>query len=58
MLPAPIFAPGKTYVYNYEVSLMTGLPEMGLGRAGVYGNCKFLISAIDQNTLVLKVKSK
>lgn len=55
---APNFSPGKTYVYKYEVSLMTGLPEEGLGKAGVYGNCKFLISAIDQNTFMLKVKSK
>lgn len=55
---APNFSPGKTYVYKYEVSLMTGLPEEGLGKAGVYGNCKFLISAIDQSTFMLKVKSK
>uniref|UniRef100_A0A3P9LGA1 Uncharacterized protein n=1 Tax=Oryzias latipes TaxID=8090 RepID=A0A3P9LGA1_ORYLA len=54
-LVAPNFSPGKTYVYKYEVSLMTGLPEEGLGKAGVYGNCKFLISAIDQNTFMLKV---
>ncbi|XP_019735914.1 vitellogenin-1-like isoform X2 [Hippocampus comes] len=52
---APDFAAGKTYVYKYETWLLGGLPEEGLGRAGLKVRSKVLISAIEHNMLMLKL---
>ncbi|XP_015234163.1 PREDICTED: vitellogenin-1-like [Cyprinodon variegatus] len=52
---APEFAAGKTYVYKYEASILGGLPEEGLARAGLNISTKVLISAADQNTYILKL---
>ncbi|KAF6714670.1 Vitellogenin-1 [Oryzias melastigma] len=53
-LVAPDFSPGKTYVYKYEASIMNGLPDEGLARAGLNITSKFLINAVNQNTYMLK----
>lgn len=53
----PDFSAGKTYVYKYEMSVINGLPEEGLARAKMNASCKFLISAFDKNTYMLKVNS-
>lgn len=55
-LQAPDFAAGKTYVYKYETWLLGGLPEEGLARAGLKVRSKVLISAIEHNMLMLKVR--
>uniref|UniRef100_A0A8C7WTY2 Vitellogenin domain-containing protein n=1 Tax=Oryzias sinensis TaxID=183150 RepID=A0A8C7WTY2_9TELE len=52
----PEFSAGKTYVYKYEMSVINGLPEEGLARAKMNASCKFLISAFDKNTYMLKVE--
>uniref|UniRef100_A0A8C3AN36 Phosvitin n=1 Tax=Cyclopterus lumpus TaxID=8103 RepID=A0A8C3AN36_CYCLU len=54
-LAAPEFANGQTYVYKYEATVMGGLPEMGLARAGVKIRCKVMISADSGNTFILKL---
>lgn len=58
LLPAPEFTAGKTYVYKYEMSIMSGLPEEGLARAKMNGSCKFLISALDKNMYTIKVSTR
>uniref|UniRef100_A0A8C3AYQ0 Vitellogenin domain-containing protein n=1 Tax=Cyclopterus lumpus TaxID=8103 RepID=A0A8C3AYQ0_CYCLU len=52
---SPEFANGQTYVYKYEATVMGGLPEMGLARAGVKIRCKVMISADSGNTFILKL---
>ncbi|XP_038855683.1 vitellogenin isoform X2 [Salvelinus namaycush] len=52
---APDFAASKTYVYKYEALLLGGLPEEGLARAGVKVISKVLISAVAENTYLLKL---
>nr|AAZ17416.1 vitellogenin B [Morone americana] len=52
---APEFAAGKTYVYKYEALIMGGLPEEGLGRAGVKVLSKVLINAASPNTFIVKL---
>ncbi|KAI4894774.1 hypothetical protein NFI96_013551, partial [Prochilodus magdalenae] len=51
----PDFAAGKTYVYKYEGQLLGGLPQEGLGKAGVKVNCKVLLRAESRNTFLLKI---
>lgn len=55
VITAPDFAASKTYVYKYEALLLGGLPEEGLARAGVKVISKVLISAVAENTYLLKV---
>uniref|UniRef100_A0A8C3ANA5 Vitellogenin domain-containing protein n=1 Tax=Cyclopterus lumpus TaxID=8103 RepID=A0A8C3ANA5_CYCLU len=55
IIVAPEFANGQTYVYKYEATVMGGLPEMGLARAGVKIRCKVMISADSGNTFILKL---
>uniref|UniRef100_A0A4W5M2T2 Uncharacterized protein n=1 Tax=Hucho hucho TaxID=62062 RepID=A0A4W5M2T2_9TELE len=52
---APEFAASNTYVYKYEALLLGGLPEEGLARAGVKVISKVLISAVAENTYLLKL---
>nr|AKK31327.1 vitellogenin B [Larimichthys crocea] len=54
---APEFVTGRTYVYNYEAVLMGGLPEEGLGRAGVKIQSKVLLSAVAADTFLLKLEA-
>ncbi|XP_016409803.1 vitellogenin-like [Sinocyclocheilus rhinocerous] len=51
----PEFAPDKTYVYNYEALLLGGLPQEGLARAGIKVNSKVHLSAVNENTFLMKV---
>uniref|UniRef100_A0AAR2M0H6 Vitellogenin domain-containing protein n=1 Tax=Pygocentrus nattereri TaxID=42514 RepID=A0AAR2M0H6_PYGNA len=51
----PDFGAGKTYVYNYEGQLLGGLPQEGLGKAGIKVSSKVLLRAEAQNTFVLKL---
>uniref|UniRef100_A0A8B9K7F3 Vitellogenin domain-containing protein n=1 Tax=Astyanax mexicanus TaxID=7994 RepID=A0A8B9K7F3_ASTMX len=55
-LVVPEFAAGKTYVYKYEGLLLGGLPQEGLGKAGVKVSSKVLIRAEASTTFLLKVK--
>ncbi|KAG8003720.1 Vitellogenin-2, partial [Nibea albiflora] len=55
IIAAPEFVTGKTYVYNYEAVLLGGLPEEGLGRAGVKIRSKVLLSAVAADTFLLKL---
>ncbi|KAI5607199.1 vitellogenin 4 precursor, partial [Silurus asotus] len=50
------FAAGKTYVYKYEGLLLGGLPQEGLAKAGVKVSSKVLISAVAQNSFLLKLQ--
>ncbi|XP_036441834.1 vitellogenin-like [Colossoma macropomum] len=52
---APEFAAGKTYVYKYEGQVLGGLPQEGLGKAGMKVSCKALIRAEARNTFLLKL---
>uniref|UniRef100_A0AAR2LMQ2 Vitellogenin domain-containing protein n=1 Tax=Pygocentrus nattereri TaxID=42514 RepID=A0AAR2LMQ2_PYGNA len=54
-LAVPEFAAGKTYVYKYEGRILGGLPQEGLGMAGIKVSCKALIRAEAQNTYLLKL---
>ncbi|XP_053539110.1 vitellogenin [Ictalurus punctatus] len=51
----PEFAAGKTFVYKYEGLLLGGLPQEGLAKAGVKVSSKVLVSAVAQNTFLLKL---
>ncbi|KAL6468673.1 hypothetical protein MHYP_G00221970 [Metynnis hypsauchen] len=52
----PEFAAGKTYVYKYEGQILGGLPQEGLGKAGIKVSCKALIRAEARNTYLLKLE--
>uniref|UniRef100_A0AAY4DYU4 Phosvitin n=1 Tax=Denticeps clupeoides TaxID=299321 RepID=A0AAY4DYU4_9TELE len=54
-LVVPEFAANKNYVYNYEALLLGGLPVEGLARAGVKVNSKVVISAMAENTFLMKL---
>uniref|UniRef100_A0A672PQ27 Vitellogenin-like n=1 Tax=Sinocyclocheilus grahami TaxID=75366 RepID=A0A672PQ27_SINGR len=54
-LVVPEFAPDKTYVYNYEALLLGGLPQEGLARAGIKVNSKVHLSAVNENTFLMKL---
>ncbi|XP_043078158.1 vitellogenin-like [Puntigrus tetrazona] len=51
----PEFAPDKTYVYKYEALLLGGLPQEGLARAGIKVNSKVHLSAMTENTFLMKL---
>ncbi|XP_051550339.1 vitellogenin-like [Myxocyprinus asiaticus] len=51
----PEFALDKTYVYKYEALLLGGLPHEGLARAGVKVSSKVLLSAVTENTFLMKL---
>uniref|UniRef100_A0A8C1RV47 Vitellogenin 2 n=1 Tax=Cyprinus carpio TaxID=7962 RepID=A0A8C1RV47_CYPCA len=51
----PEFALDKTYVYNYEALLLGGLPQEGLARAGIKVNSKVHLSAVTENTFLMKL---
>uniref|UniRef100_A0AAY4DZ07 Vitellogenin domain-containing protein n=1 Tax=Denticeps clupeoides TaxID=299321 RepID=A0AAY4DZ07_9TELE len=55
LLIVPEFAANKNYVYNYEALLLGGLPVEGLARAGVKVNSKVVISAMAENTFLMKL---
>uniref|UniRef100_A0A8C1A9R0 Vitellogenin domain-containing protein n=1 Tax=Cyprinus carpio carpio TaxID=630221 RepID=A0A8C1A9R0_CYPCA len=51
----PEFALDKTYVYKYEALLLGGLPHEGLARAGINLSSKVLLSAVTENTFLMKL---
>ncbi|NP_001096141.1 vitellogenin 7 precursor [Danio rerio] len=51
----PEFAHDKTYVYKYEALLLGGLPQEGLARAGIKVSSKVLLSAMTENTYLMKL---
>ncbi|XP_043078191.1 vitellogenin-like [Puntigrus tetrazona] len=51
----PEFAPDKTYVYKYEALLLGGLPQEGLARAGIKVSSKVHLSAVSENTFLMKL---
>ncbi|XDV22228.1 hypothetical protein PO909_027171 [Leuciscus waleckii] len=51
----PEFAPDKTYVYKYEALLLGGLPQEGLARAGIKVSSKVHLSAVTENTFLMKL---
>ncbi len=54
-LLVPELAGTQTYVYKYEALLFSGLHQEGLARAGIKINSKVSISAVTENTFILKV---
>uniref|UniRef100_A0A8C1M6Q8 Vitellogenin domain-containing protein n=1 Tax=Cyprinus carpio TaxID=7962 RepID=A0A8C1M6Q8_CYPCA len=54
-LVVPEFALDKTYVYKYEALLLGGLPHKGLARAGIKLSSKVLLSAVTENTFLIKL---
>ncbi|XP_041063776.1 vitellogenin-like [Carcharodon carcharias] len=53
----PSFSHSKTYVYQYEGVVLTGLPENGLAKGGLKITSKLQISSIDQRNHLLKIIS-
>ncbi|TNN69113.1 Vitellogenin [Liparis tanakae] len=53
---APKFVDGKTSVYKYEATVMGGLPEEGLARAGVKIRSNVLISPASAGIYILKLQ--
>ncbi|XP_051763594.1 vitellogenin-like [Ctenopharyngodon idella] len=51
----PEFALDKTYVYKYEALLLGGLPQEGLARAGIKVSSKVHLSAMTENTFLMKL---
>ncbi|ROL40727.1 Vitellogenin [Anabarilius grahami] len=51
----PEFALDKTYVYKYEALLLGGLPQEGLARAGIKVSSKVHLSAVTENTFLMKL---
>ncbi|XP_067272221.1 vitellogenin-like [Pseudorasbora parva] len=51
----PEFARDKTYVYKYEALLLGGLPQEGLARAGIKVSSKVHLSAVTENTFLMKL---
>ncbi len=42
-------------MYKYEALLLGGLPQEGLARAGIKVNSKVHLSAVTENTFLMKV---
>ncbi|NWJ03541.1 VIT2 protein, partial [Crypturellus undulatus] len=53
----PGFSSRRTYVYSYEGSILNGLQERSLARAGLRLSCKLEISGLSDNIYLLKVRS-
>ncbi|XP_067272222.1 vitellogenin-like [Pseudorasbora parva] len=51
----PEFALDETYVYKYEALLLGGLPQEGLARAGIKVSSKVHLSAVTENTFLMKL---
>ncbi|XP_048022072.1 vitellogenin-like [Megalobrama amblycephala] len=51
----PEFALDKTYVYKYEALLLGGLPQEGLARAGIKVSSKVHLTAVTENTFLMKL---
>ncbi|XP_038649651.1 vitellogenin-like isoform X1 [Scyliorhinus canicula] len=53
----PSFSHGKTYVYQYEGVILTGLPENGLAKGGLKITSKVQIGSVGQRKHLLKIIS-
>uniref|UniRef100_UPI00398E4E1B vitellogenin-like n=1 Tax=Pristiophorus japonicus TaxID=55135 RepID=UPI00398E4E1B len=53
----PFFSHSKTYIYLYEGSVLTGLPEDGLAKGGLRITSKVQISSMGQKNHLLKLIS-
>ncbi|XP_067894136.1 vitellogenin 3, phosvitinless [Heterodontus francisci] len=53
----PSFSQSKTYVYQYEGVILTGLPEDGLAKGGLKITSKVQISSISQRNYLFKIIS-
>ncbi|XP_069498840.1 vitellogenin-like [Ambystoma mexicanum] len=51
----PDFSASKTFLYNYEGVILTGLPEKGLTRAGIKLKCKVEISGDGPKLCLLRI---
>ncbi|GCB60603.1 hypothetical protein scyTo_0003971 [Scyliorhinus torazame] len=56
-LVEPSFSHGKTYVYQYEGVILTGLPENGLAKGGLKITSKVQIGSVGQRKHLLKIIS-
>ncbi|KAJ1171461.1 hypothetical protein NDU88_003322 [Pleurodeles waltl] len=52
---APDFTGSKTFVYNYEGLILSGLPEKGCNRAGVKLKCKVEINSAGPKLCLLRI---
>lgn len=52
----PEFSENKVYTFNYESTLLSGLPEKGLARAGIRIKSKVEISGIGPRLFLIRVR--
>ncbi|NXD38812.1 VIT1 protein, partial [Copsychus sechellarum] len=53
----PDFSENKVYTFDYETTLLSGLPEKGLARAGIKIKCEVEISGIGPKLCLIRVHS-
>ncbi|NWW61754.1 VIT1 protein, partial [Ifrita kowaldi] len=53
----PDFSENKVYTFNYETTLLSGLPEKGLARAGIRIKSKVEISGIGPRLCLIRIHS-
>uniref|UniRef100_A0A8C0V760 Vitellogenin-1-like n=1 Tax=Cyanistes caeruleus TaxID=156563 RepID=A0A8C0V760_CYACU len=56
-LVEPDFSESKVYTYDYETTLLSGLPEKGLARAGIRIKSKVEISGIGPKLCLIRIHS-
>uniref|UniRef100_A0A8C5X7S7 Phosvitin n=1 Tax=Malurus cyaneus samueli TaxID=2593467 RepID=A0A8C5X7S7_9PASS len=56
-LVEPEFGENKVYTFNYETTLLSGLPEKGLARAGIRIKSKVEISGIGPKLCLIRIHS-
>lgn len=52
----PDFSENKVYTFDYETTLLSGLPEKGLARAGIRIKSKVEISGIGPKLCLIRVR--
>ncbi|NWZ33983.1 VIT1 protein, partial [Brachypodius atriceps] len=53
----PDFSENKVYTFDYETTLLSGLPEKGLARAGIRIKCKVEISGVEPKLCLIRIHS-
>ncbi|NXW81338.1 VIT1 protein, partial [Hirundo rustica] len=53
----PDLSENKVYTFDYETTLLSGLPEKGLARAGIRIKCKVEISGIGPKLCLIRIHS-
>ncbi|XP_068056080.1 vitellogenin-1-like isoform X2 [Anomalospiza imberbis] len=56
-IPEPDFSENKVYTFDYETTLLSGLPEKGLARAGIRIKSKVEISGIGPKLCLIRIHS-